>query len=55
MGTLPPNCTVVAGAATFTAIARTVTVSEAVATGSATEVALRVTGKSLAGGVGGAV
>ena len=55
LGTPPPNCTVLAGAVTFTTIARTVTVSEAEAIGSATDVAVRVTGKSLAGGVGGAV
>ena len=55
LGTVLPNCTLAEGGVTLTAIARTVIVSEADATGSATEVAVRVTGKSLAGGVGGAV
>ena len=55
MVTVSANCTLVVGAVTFTAMARTLIVSEDEATGSSTEVAVRVTGRSLAGGVGGAV
>lgn len=55
LGTVPLNSTLLEAGVTVTTIARTVMVSEAEATGSDTEVAVRVTGKSLAGGVGGAV
>jgi hypothetical protein len=53
--TVPPACTEVAGAVIDNEIASTVIVTDADATGSATEVAVMVTCKSVVGGVGGAV
>lgn len=55
MGTLSPNCTLLAAGVTVTVMARTVMVSEAEAAGSATELAVKVTGMSAAGASGGAV
>ncbi len=55
LGTVWANCTVAAGAVTDTEIASTVMTIEDCAAGSATEVAVTVTGKSAGGGVGGAV
>ena len=55
LGTVSANETVPAGAVTETTMASTVTVIEVVAAGSATAVAVMVTGVSPLGGVGGAV
>jgi len=50
-----PKSTVVVGAVTTTEIALTVIIIEVCAAGSATDVAVTVTGKSAGGGVVGAV
>jgi len=54
-GCVVPKGTVVLGAVTVTEIALTVIVIEVCAAGSATDVAVTVTGKSAGGGVVGAV